>query len=236
MNGRNLLGDSHSTRSTPSYAAASGEMATALGTAAVLQLCTVAAMLLLADTVVADLVSGLFGTPIVGVIVIGAGLTAGRYLGMRGLRNESVGLAALGALLSVATYGVFGAAILTPYSPGVYVPALGIAGAITILIAAVAGAVVLATDRSFESWGRYSGYFFLAGLGAALVGTFVTPVLLLAFPLFLLGFLIDLVYEIWALSSGRRSPLVNGFGLYIAFAGVFVHVLQIVLQFLGSRE
>lgn len=40
----------------------------------------------------------------------------------------------------------------------------------------------------------------------------------------------DLVYEIWEMVSARRKPFVNGFALYIAFTGIFVHILQIALE------
>lgn len=231
----NRVGASHQTPSTPSYTAASGEMATAIGTGAVLQLLTVLLMVLLADTAVAEAVLGLFQTPILGVIVLGAGLSVGRYVGMRGFGDGNLAVAAVGAGVSVLTYGVFGGAILTPYAPAAYVPAIAVAGAITVAIAAVAGAYVYSTDADLSHWAKYSTGLFLVGLLGAGVGTFVQPVLLVAFLCFLLGFLADLVYEIYRTSNRERTPLANGFGLYIAFAGVFVHVLQLVLAMLANR-
>lgn len=231
----NRVGASHQTPSAPSYTAASGEMATAIGTGAVLQVLTVLLMVLLADTAVAEAVLGLFQTPILGVIVLGAGLTVGRYVGMRGFRDGNLAVAAVGAGVSVLTYGVFGGAILTPYAPAAYVPALAVAGVITVAIAAVAGAYVYSTDADLSHWAKYSTGLFLVGLLGAGVGTFVQPVLLVAFLCFLLGFLADLVYEIYRTSNRERTPLANGFGLFIAFAGVFVHVLQLVLAMLANR-
>lgn len=235
MFGGNRVGGSHQTPSSPSYATASSEMATAVGTAAVLQVLTILAMVAFADTALAEIVRGLFGTPILGVIVIGAGLTAGRYVGMRGFGNGNLPLAAVGAGLSVLVYGVFGAAILTPNSSASYVPVLAVTAVITVAIAAVAGAYVYSTDSDLGHWAKYSTGLFLAGIAAAVVGTFYTPALLLAFVCFLLGFVADLVYEIYRTSNRDRSPLANGFGLYIAFAGVFVHILQLVVRMFADR-
>lgn len=235
MFGSNRVGGSHGASPTPSYATVSGEMGTAIGTAAVLQVLTVLAMVLFADTVVASALQRLFQTPILGVVVLGVGLTAGRYLGMKGLGENSLGLAAVGASISVLTYGAFGGAILTPYAPASYVPALAVAGVVTVAIAAVAGAYVYSTDADLSHWAKYSTGLFLVGLVAAGVGTLFEPVLLLAFVCFLLGFLADLVYEIYRTGNRDRSPLANGFGLYVAFAGVFVHVLQLVIRTIGER-
>lgn len=232
----NRIGSSQQTASSPSYATASGEMATAVGTAAVLQLLTIGAMVLFADTAAAAAVNGLFRTPLLGVIVIGIGLTGGRYLGMRGFGNGNLPLAGVGTALSILTYGVLGGAILSPFASASYGPVLAVTSVVTVLIAAVAGAYVFSTDKDLSHWSRYSTGLFLGGLVAAGVGTFLfTPILLLAFVCFLLGFVADLVYEIYRTSNRDRSPLANGFGLYIAFAGVFVHVLQIVVRMLAER-
>lgn len=235
MFGADRRGDTHQRRSTPSYAAVSGEMITAVGTAALLQVLTVLAMVALANSPAAIALQGLFQTPILGVIVVGIGLTAGRYLGMRGLAGGNLVLASVGIVLSIATYGVLGGAILSPYAPAAYAPAIGIATLITVAIAAVAAIYVYSRDAKLDHWAKYSSGFFLVGIGAAVVGTFFPPVLLLAFLCFLLGFLADLVYEIYRTGRSDRSPLVNGFGLYVAFAGIFVHVLQLVLRMLADR-
>lgn len=239
MNGRERVGSAHGTDTSPDYGTASGALLTALGTAAVLMALTVAAMVLAADSRAAGLLARLYSTPIVGVLVVGAGLTAGRYLGMRGLGSGNLPMAAVGATLSVVTYGLFGGLVLTAYPQAAYAPAIAIAGGITLLITLVAATVVYTTDRSFESWGRYSAGLFLVGLGAVFLGSFLGGagqlLLLVGFLAFLLGFIADLVYEIWHTSSGNRTPLANGFGIYVAFAGVFVHVLQLVLRMLAER-
>lgn len=239
MNGGDRLGSAHGTDTSPAYRTVSGELATALGTAAVLMALTIAAMVLLANSRAAGLLGSLFRTPILGVVVVGAGLTAGRYLGMRGLGNGNLAVAGVGAALSVGTYGLLGGAILSGYARAVSQTAVTIALAITTLIALVAAAVVYTTDRSFESWGRYSAGFFLVGLGAVFLGSFLGGVgdllLLVGFGAFMLGFVVDLVYEIWHTSSRNRTPLANGFGIYVAFAGVFVHVLQLVMRYATSR-
>lgn len=37
------------------------------------------------------------------------------------------------------------------------------------------------------------------------------------------------------LSGARRSPVANGIGVYVAFMGVFVHLLQLVLEMMAHE-
>ncbi len=198
---------------------------------------TIIGILIFADTIFADAVLWLYSVGvIIGVIVIGAGLTIGRWLGIKGMTEEVYSLALVGSLISVFTYAVFGGAVVTPYNPDLYIPAIVITGGITTLITIIAALYVFKTDRNLRFLARYSGITFIAGIVAVLFGTFFQPILILGFALFLLGFLLDLVYEIWMITDGGRTPIANGFGLYIAFAGVFVHILQLVIQILASQD
>jgi len=214
----------------------SGPFRVTLSVGAFLMAVTVAGMLLVADTEIARVGSLLFAIPVVGAVVFGALITVGRYLGLRGIGKDSYPIAVVGIAVSVFAYSWFGGAVLTPFPRSLYLPAVAATGAITIAITAVAGAYVYSTDENLEQWAKYSAVFFLTGLGAILVGSFFEPVVLVGFVLVLLGFLCDLVYEIWMTSNENRSPVANGIALYIAFAGVFVHILQIVLRILASRS
>ena len=233
---RSSVGDAHTTEHSPSYGVLSGATMQALFVGGSLMAVTIAGMLVVADTELADWGMWLYQWPIVGVLVFGALLTAGRYVGLRGVGTDNYLLAVGGATLSVFAYSWFGGIVLTPFDPGLYQPALALTGAITIAITLVAAAYVYSTDRSLKQWATYSGFCFIAGLVAVVIGTFVPPVLILGFILFLLGFLCDLVYEIWMTSNEHRSPAANGLALYIAFAGVFVHVLQLVLRLLANSR
>lgn len=224
------------TRESPQYGVLSRDMSVSLGTAAGLFAITVAAMLVFADTIVGTGVLALYElSPIVGVIIVGAGLTIGRHLGMSGFLGDNTAQGFVGSVITILTYGAFGGAILTPYQPDLYVPAIVVASAITVAISLVAGAWVLNSNRSFEGWDKKAGGVFIVGVVAVLLGSFIPGTigalaLLLGFVLFIVGFTIDLVYEIWAMTSGRRNAMANGFGVYIAFTGIFVHILQIVLE------
>jgi FtsH-binding integral membrane protein len=176
--------------------------------------------------------------PITGLIVFGAALTGGRWLGLSGLTNGNGLLAIVGIVLSQATYGLFGGGILSVFPNDIWVPAIGITTVVTLAITAVCALAVYKTDVNFAFAGTVS-FVLLAG-GSALIGVgffFGGGILyMIGFAAFLIGFVADLLYEIWRASVSGRSPLANGFAIYIAAAGVFVHVLQIVLELLSYLD
>ena len=233
---RSSVGHAHTTDDSPAYGVFQRETITALLVGSILMFLTLAGMLFVADTALAEWGQLLYTYPIVGVIVFGALLTAGRYAGLRGIGSNNYPLALAGATLSVFAYAWFGGLVLTPYDPSLYVPALAIAGAITIGITLVAGAYVYATDSDLSHWARYSAGLFLIGFLVLVPALVIQELLLITFLCFLLGFLCDLVYEIWMTSNRNRSAVANGLALFIAFAGVFVHVLQLVLRVLTDRS
>lgn len=229
------------TKESPKYSVMSSDMGTSLSVATALFAATVATMFVFADTVVGELVLAMYSWyPIVGVAVMGVGLVAGRHFGMTGFTSDDTALSVAGCGITILTYGAFGGSVLTPYDPSLYIPATLIAAAITLAIALVAGAYVYTRDQSFAHWSKYSMFFFLGGLGAIFIGSFVPGsigalLLLGGFLCFLIGFTVDLVYEIWHMSSANRTPTANGFGLYIAFTGIFVHILQLVLRAMADK-
>lgn len=228
------------TRESPEYGIVSRDMTVSLATAGGLFTATVASMLLFADTVFGSTVLALYESlPLVGVIIVGIGLTVGRHLGMDGFMGDNIVEGVFGTVITVFTYGLFGGAILTPYDMSTYGPAILVASGITVAMSVVAGAWVLNSDRSFDGWDEKSGVVFFGGIVAVFLGSFLPGsiggiLVLLAFALFTIGFIIDLVYEIWSMSSGRRNAIVNGFGIYIAFTGIFVHILQMVLELMSD--
>lgn len=236
MMDRSSVGDAHTTTDSPVYGPFHKSTVTALLVGAILMLTTIAGMLLVADSELAEWGQLLYSVPILGILVFGALLTAGRYLGLSGIGKDNFGLAFVGAALSIFAYAWFGGLVLTPYEPSLYVPALAITGVITTAITLVAGAYVHSTDKNLEHWARYSAGLFLVGIVVAIPGTIFLPLLLITFVCFLLGFFCDLIYEIWMTSNRNRSPVANGLAMYIAFAGVFVHILQLILRILAKKN
>lgn len=221
--------------SPPDYDLRDKGLVTALSIGAGLMVTTIGMMLLIADTFLGSLVSVVFSFQIIGIVLFGAIISLGRYVSLKGIRESENMLTAIGSILLVFGYGWFGGGILHPYDPSLYVPAIAIAGGVTTAITMIAATVVYSTDKNFEKFNMYSGYCFLGVMATGLVGTIFTPVILLSFGLALVGFLFSLVYEIWMTSNKNRPAYANGIGLYVAFAGVFVHVLQIALRFMSER-
>lgn len=209
-----------------------------VGTAGLLMTLNVLVMAAFATTPLAVVNSYLFAFPIVGVLVYGAAIYAGERVAERGVEQGDVGLALAGVALLQAAFGLFGAGVLGFLPPEALVPVLAITAAVTALMTAGIGTYVYARrSTTFEHYATWSTYGFLGGLAAILVGTFVFDLLLLAgFALIFGGFLFRLGWEIWRIRDGRvRAVSLQAIGLYIAVAGVFVHVLQIVIRMLADR-
>lgn len=233
---KSLKSTEYATRESPTYELLSTDIAKSLMVAAILFATTVGAMILTADTIIGTGVLVMYDIfPPLGVAVVGIGLTAGRTLGMDGLMEDNDITGLLGILITILTYGAFGGAVLTPYNASIYTPAILVSSFITIVISLIAGAYVMSTDESLKNWKKYSSYAFTVGMISVVIGSIFSPLLLVAFISIIVGFFADLVYEIWEMTSARRSPYVNGFGLYIAFTGIFVHILQIVLEAMAEE-
>lgn len=219
---------------------------TSLSTGAILFTLTVGLMVLLADTIVASVVVSLYAiTPILGVAVMGGLLMAGQYFAKSGFQSDQLSKASMGCLVSMFAYGAFGAAVYQIYNHQYVFEATVISFVITALISLIAGLYVYKSGKNFSSWEAKSGGFFVAGIVSILIGsvvefagiTLLTGLLIgVGFILFLVGFTVLLVYEIWQVLSVNNNPVKNGFGLYIAFTGVYVHVLQIVLSYLAGQD
>lgn len=225
----------HVTRDSPKYDLKDKGLYATLSLGATMMALTIGGMLLFADTVLGELMQTLYTYPIVGVAVFGALLTAGRHFGIKGVKENSTPKAVGGAVTLVLAYSWFGGGVLTSYDPSLYNSAIIITGAITIAITLIASAYVYSTDKDLSHWSRYSGYMFMGVIVTALIGTLFPPLTLLAFGLAILGFFADLVYEVWMTSRENRPAYANGIALYVAFAGVFVHILQLVLEVLASE-
>lgn len=234
------IGDEYKTGTSPNYAVGSRNFTISVTTALALVLANILGMWYLAQTEVADFMvwtyTGAFGAPFTGLAIFGVVLTAGRYFGLKSIANDNMAFAWAMILLVEVTYAVFGAGVLSMYSSNLWGQALGATFVFVALYTLIVTGVVYSTDHSFENWGGYSAVFMIGGVFAVLIYSMASwgPLMLLGFAAITIGFMIDLVYEIWHTSSRGRGALANGFAVYIAFMGVFVHVLQLVLEMMAA--
>ena len=197
----------------------------------------VALMYVVALTPLAGLNDVLFAAPIVGLLVYGAALTGGSWIAERGLEGGSLAMAIGGTALLQGAYALFGGGVLAAIAPGLRTLALGVAFGLTVAMTVVVAGYVYVRDREFDHWSTWSLVAFLVGVGFVAVGTFVPVVLVGGFVFIFLGFTLRLGYEIWRVRVGYdpNRPLVHALGIYVAFTGVFVHVLMLVRQFFVNR-
>jgi len=183
-----------------------------------------------AQTPLVDVFHLAWQVPIVGVIVYSIPLIAGAYIAKRGLKESKNAWTWGGISLLQLAYGSFGAGILAGAALSTQATILAITTVVTVGITILAAALVYITDKNFQWAGTYSTYAFIGVFLTALIGSLTPIVLIFAFLLAFTGFLLYLIYEIWHMKNHTRTPLENGLGIYIAFAGVFIHVLQIVAR------
>ena len=204
-----------------------------LGIATGLIILNIAVMWIFAFTPLSAVNNLLFGTFLfLGVIVYGAMLTGGVWLAKKGVRNGSKPQAVAGTGLIQVAYGMFGAGIIGMLSASVQAAALGITGVVTTIIAVLSGLLVFGTSYDFSNWGRYANYIFLGVLAVSFIGSFSGIFGLIAFFLALIGFIVYLIHQIYMTKTRPNTPFLNGIGLYTAYMGVFVEILQLVVQML----
>lgn len=197
-------------------------------------LLTIVGMVLLANTPVAEFVGIIYSIPLIGMLVYGVLLSVGQYVAVTGVEDDRTGIAVIGASILVLSFSSLGAGILSPYSTNLYIDALLVTSLITTAITVLIGIYVFRTDKNLSHWRRYSMYSFGLALLTAGVGLVYAPIFLLTFIFILFGFVADYVYEIWNLNKKARSPVAAGVALYVAFAGIFIQILQLVLRLLAK--
>ena len=207
----------------------SGELKS-IGLSPGLVVLNIALIALLALTPARQFTNLTFSIPIVGVLVFGALITGGSYLARNGIKNDSDKKAVLGTVILQAAYGVFGAGVIGFLPQNAHAVVLGITGLVTAGITVLSGIVVYGTDHDFSNWGKYSSYMFLGVIGLAFVGSLTPVVLAGAFLLALAGFITYLIYEIWEMKERSGKVYLNAVGIYVAFMGVFVQILQIIVE------
>ena len=215
----------------------SSREARVIGGASALMALNVLVMYVLVTTPLVAINEVLFSIPIVGALAYGVAIVAGQWVAERGVEENKTGLAVVGMVILQLAFGVFGAGVLRFVPRDAQLTILVVTAMIVAVITAVIAAYVYARSKTFERWGSYANYAFIGGLIAVLIGTFVAPVLLVGFALILLGFLLRLGWEIWKVRDRRNASVtLQTIGVYIAVAGVFVHVLQLVLRYAASRQ
>lgn len=233
------FGSEHYTYSAPDYPLFSRATLVSVGVATALTAGTLALMWLARGTVLAEATIWLYvGAPLApfpGLIVFGVALSAGRYFGLQWAVDERYALALVASTMVAVAYAAFGAGVLSLFAPSIHAASIAIAAGVTTTVTVGAAVVVHTTDYSFAEWDTYSGVLMLAGFVAHAPYQVFPPALYLAFGLILLGWIVDLVFEIYVVSDAGRSPVANGIGVYVAFMGVFVHVLQLVLRMMGNE-
>ena len=215
----------------------SSREARVIGGASVLMAINVVVMYAIVTTPLAQVNEYLFAAPIIGAVVYGAAIMAGQYVAERGVEGGDMGIAFVGMVLLQLAFGIFGAGVLRFAPRETHLTILGTTAVVVALMTAAISGYVYARSKTFEGWGSYANYAFIGGLVAILIGTFVQPVLLAGFALIFLGFLLRLGYEIWQVRDHRNASVaLQTIGVYVAVAGVFVHVLQLVMRYFLSRQ
>ena len=211
---------------------------TVVGGASVLMAINVLLMYVIVVTPLAVVNEYLFSIPIVGVLVYGAAITAGDLIAERGVEGGDMGIAFIGMVILQLAFGIFGAGVISFAPPDTRLTILGITAIVTAILTALISGYVYARSTTFEHWGKFANFAFLGGIGVILVGTFVlSELLLVGFVLIFLGFMLRLGYEIWQVRDKRdASVALQTIGVYIAVAGVFVHVLQLVMRYVLSQD
>lgn len=201
-----------------------------IGVSTALVVLNIAFIAVLALTPARQFTNLAFSIPIVGVIVFGALITGGVYLARNGIKNNSEAKAYGGTAILQIAYAVFGAGIIGFLPQNAHFIVLGATAVVTAGITLLSGLVVYGTGHDFSNWGKYSSYMFIGVFLFALIGSLTPTMLAVAFLLALGGFITYLIYEIWEMKQRPRSVYLNAIGIYVAFMGVFVQILQIVVE------
>lgn len=225
-----------SPQETEGWFGLSSREARIIGGASALMVINILLMYVFVVTPLAAINNYLFAVPIIGVLVYGAAIMGGEVIAERGLKGDNGGIAVVGVVILQLAFGIFGAGVLSFAPRGSQLMILGVTAIIVAVLTAVISGYVYARSKTFESWGTVANYSFIGGVVAIAIGTIVQPVLIVGFVLIFLGFLLRLGWEVWKVRDERSASVaLQTIGVYIAVAGVFVHVLQLVMRVLARR-
>ena len=200
-----------------------------IGISLALIILNIGMMYLFSFTALSNVNSIVFDFLIFGMIFYGIMISLGYYIGQRGIKNDNISFAIGGVALLLFAYSMFGAGIIGILEQGRFL-VLGVTAGITLGITLIDSIAAYGTDHDFSRWTYYSLVFFVGGLVTGFTGSFSGLFALITFVLVLLGWLCDLMYQIWDMKQEPARTFLNGLGIYVAFMGVFVHILQIVAE------
>lgn len=221
---------------TEGWFSLSSREARIIGGASALMAINVLLMYAFVVTPLAAINGYLFTVPIIGVLVYGAAIMGGQMIAERGVEGNNVSIAVVGLLVLQLAFGVFGSGVLSFAPRENQLMILGVTAIVVAVLTAVISGYVYARSKTFEQWGTVANYSFIGGVVAIAIGTVFQPVLLVGFLLIFLGFLLRLGWEIWRVRDERSASVaLQTIGVYIAVAGVFVHVLQLVMRVMARR-
>lgn len=192
-------------------------------------------MILLSFTPIAGVFKYIYTVPLIGVVITGVLLSVGYSVADKGINNEELHLSVLGVGIVVLTFSGIGSSILQPYGYEDYIIPLVLSGLVTTGISVICGYYVKTTDSNLERFRKYSLYSFIGVIVTTGLGLLYSPIYLISFILVLTGFISDLIYQIWRTGIGNRPDLYDGFALYVAYIGVFIQILQIIIEILIDR-
>lgn len=204
---------------------------------ALLVMLNILLMYLVAATPLATINQYMFSIPLLGVLIYGAMIGLGEHVAKKSLKREQTGLAIAGVTLLQIAYGLFGGGVLAYAPREMQFPALIVTLGISFIVTTVLLVYVYKMDANLSHWTKWSSWAFFGGLGFALLGSFIRPVLFGAFILFFIGFILELGWEIWNVRDDFNpdAPLTHSVGIYVAFTGVFVHILQLVIRTMADQ-
>lgn len=207
-----------------------------IGYGTVLVFVNIFLMSLFSFTPLAGLLSWLTQWSIFAVIIFyGILLTLGNSFAETGIKKSDVVTAFFGVSLLQFAYGTFGAGLLRNIDLVTQLGFLLATLVITSIISVIAGLIVYRSDKDFSGWQKYSFFSFIGVFITGGIGVFFPPLFILSFILAFIGFLTLLVYRIWEMKAHDKTPMLNAVGLYVAYMGIFIEILQILLR-LFSEE
>ena len=225
---------------TPTYNYKSIDFYKSISIAMILFGMTIGVMLAVAQTDFAFFIlSVIFQNQFLQAILFSIPIVLGTYLGERGFRTNNLIQAVIGIIISIGGYGVIGGVILSMYLQDIYTSSILISVGILLVMMAIAFGYVLTNEQP-----KYMLFGLLSFIPFGFAGVFAftttyiysSPIISQAAGLFsFLGFLLYLVYSCGKLIKANHNPVANGFLLYIAATGVFIHILRLVLKRRGFK-
>lgn len=218
----------------PEYDINSKDIVISVGFATLLFSATIGTMLALVQTDLAFAFLNLLYNNFVGAVVVGGTITIGTVIGKRGMINNNVIFSLLGILILIGIYGLLGASIMSMYFQSVYTQSILLSIVVLLIITVIVSVYVLTSERkSYTIFAVLSVIPFMFSGIFSFIGTYIYKasfIFELAGVFSIIGFFLYFIYEVGITVRKNYNPLANGFGLYVAASGIFIHILRLVLR------